>query len=66
MKAMSEGAVKLVKGHEEYYVMVCSMSVCRAGCSQCEMDKFGEWVQSDPIVGNPFMGSASPHCGGIE
>ena len=63
---MSSDAVKMVRGHKEYYVIGCSMNECPAPCVNCQMSRFSDWVQSDPAIVNPFMGKASPHCGVIK
>jgi hypothetical protein len=63
---MSEEVVKLARGHDEYFVMSCSMDRCPAQCSPCQMYRFGPWVQMTPVANNPFMGKASLHCGVIQ
>jgi hypothetical protein len=64
--AMSIEAVKMARGHGEYYVVGCSMNQCPAPCVNCQMFRFSDWVQTDPAIANPFMGKASPHCGVIK
>jgi len=63
---MSAEAVKMARGHKEYYVVGCSMNQCPAPCVNCQMSRFSDWVQTDPSIANPFMGKASPHCGVIK
>jgi len=63
---MSVEAVKMARGHKEYYVVGCSMNQCPAPCVNCQMSRFSDWVQTDPSIANPFMGKASPHCGVIR
>jgi len=63
---MSVEAVKMARGHEEYYVVGCSMNQCPAPCVDCQMWRFSDWVQTDPAIANPFMGRASPNCGVIR
>ncbi len=65
-KVMSDAAVRLVKGHKEYRIAGCAMNLCPAACAPCHMDKFGDWIQTDATVTNPFMGKTSPHCGVIK
>src|SRR5205823_2305270 len=57
---MSAEAVKMARGHKEYYVVGCSMNQCPAPCVNCQMSRFGDWVQTDAAIANPFMGKASP------
>jgi len=64
--AMSTEAVKMTRGHKEYYVIGCSMNQCPAPCENCQMWRFSDWVQTDATIANPFMGKASPHCGVIR
>lgn len=63
---MSAEAVRMARGHKEYYVVGCSMSQCPAHCVNCQMWRFGDWVQTDAAIANPFMGKASPYCGVIK
>ncbi len=63
---MSAEAVRMARGHKEYYVVGCSMNQCPAPCVNCQMSRFSDWVQTDPAIANPFMGKASPHCGVIK
>ena len=63
---MSVEAVKMARGHKEYYVSGCSMNQCPAPCVNCHMWRFSDWVQSDPAIADPFMGKASPRCGVIR
>ena len=65
---MSKGAVKLVRKHPEYFIIGCEMETdhCRAKCDPCLTANYGRWVQLDPEIGNPFMGTSSPHCGVVK
>ncbi|HZS18711.1 MAG TPA: hypothetical protein VFA51_12355 [Candidatus Udaeobacter sp.] len=63
---ISAEAVKMARGHKEYYVVGCSMNQCPAPCVNCQMWRFSDWVQTDATIANPFMGRASPHCGVIR
>ena len=52
-KKLSEQAVQLAKGRDEYYVVNCPM----AGA---------DWVQTRKTVSNPYFGSAMATCGSIK
>ena len=65
-KALSGEALRLIRGHREYLIVGCSMSQCPAPCINCQMFRFGDWVQTRLPIANPFMGKASPHCGVIK
>lgn len=65
-KALSGEALRLIRGHREYLIVGCSMSQCPAPCINCQMFRFGNWVQTKLPIANPFMGKASPHCGVIK
>ena len=59
---LSEEAIRLADRHPEYLILRCPTD-CPENCVNCRSNEFGSWVQIDPLVGNPFMGTASPHCG---
>ena len=59
---LSEEAIRLADRHREYLILRCPTD-CPENCVNCRSNEFGSWVQIDPLVGNPFMGTASPHCG---
>jgi hypothetical protein len=59
---LSEEAIRLADRHQEYLIVRCPPD-CPEKCVNCRSDEFGSWVQIDPLVGNPFMGTASPRCG---
>src|SRR5438477_3833045 len=53
---MSIEAAKMVRGHEEYYVVGCAMNECPAPCVNCQMWRFSDWVQTDPAIGIHLWG----------
>jgi hypothetical protein len=59
---LSEEAIRLADRHPEYLILRCPTD-CPENCLNCRSNEFGSWVQIDTLVGNPFMGTASPHCG---
>jgi hypothetical protein len=59
---LSLEAVRLADGHEEYLILRCPPG-CPENCVNCRSNEFGSWVQTDALVGNPFIGTESPHCG---
>jgi hypothetical protein len=59
---LSEEAIRLAEHHTEYLILRCPTD-CPEKCVNCRSNEFGSWVQVDTVVGNPFMGTASPHCG---
>jgi hypothetical protein len=59
---LSEEAIRLAERHREYLILRCPTD-CPEKCVNCRSNEFGSWVQIDTLVGNPFMGTASPHCG---
>ena len=59
---LSQEAIRLADRHPEYLILRCPTD-CPENCVNCRSNEFGSWVQIDPLVGNPFMGTASPHCG---
>ncbi len=63
---MSAEAVKMARGHKEYYIVGCTLNECPARCVNCQMYRFGNWVQTNATIANPFMGKASLHCGVIK
>lgn len=63
---MSEAAQELTYKNRDYFLMGCSMDRCPVECSSCEMAKYPNWVQLDPVVENPFTGKANPHCGIVK
>lgn len=65
-KTLSAETIPLVRGHRGYAIVGCSMSQCTAPCVNCQMFRFGNWVQATLPIANPFMGKASPHCGVIK
>jgi len=65
-EAMSSQVIKLAIGNAGYYRMGCSMGTCPAPCEPCDTVKHGDWIQTSPIVQNPFMGKAHPNCGIVK
>lgn len=65
-KVLSIEAVKLVEGQRGYFIMHCELYHCSEECLNCPMDEYGEWVQVNPVVENPFMGIEKTHCGTIK
>ena len=59
---LSEEAIRLVDHHQEYLIVRCRPD-CPEKCVNCRSNEFGSWVQMDAVIGNPFMGTLSPHCG---
>ena len=59
---LSQEAIRLANRHPEYLILRCPTD-CPENCVNCRSNEFGSWVQIDTLVGNPFMGTASPHCG---
>jgi hypothetical protein len=59
---LSQEAIRLAERHLEYVILRCPTD-CPEKCANCRSNEFGSWVQIDTLVGNPFMGTASPHCG---
>jgi hypothetical protein len=59
---LSQEAIRLADRHPEYLILRCPTD-CPENCVNCRSNEFGSWVQIDTLVGNPFMGTASPHCG---
>jgi hypothetical protein len=59
---LSQEAIRLADRHPEYLILRCPTD-CPEKCANCRSNEFGSWVQIDTAVGNPFMGTASPHCG---
>src|SRR5262245_59083625 len=59
---LSQEAIRIANHHSEYLILQCPTD-CPEKCVNCRSNEFGSWVQIDPSVGNPFMGTASPHCG---
>lgn len=57
-KVISGDVVKIARGHRDCYVMCCP--------SNCPRVFFGEWVQTYPVIENPFMGKEMMHCGMIK
>jgi hypothetical protein len=64
--AISSRVIKLASGNAGYYRMGCSMPGCPAECERCDTIKFGDWIQTSPVVQNPFMGRAHPDCGMVK
>jgi hypothetical protein len=64
--AISSRVIKLASGNAGYYRMGCSMPGCPADCERCDTIKFGDWIQTSPVVQNPFMGRAHPDCGIVK
>lgn len=65
-QAMSARVIKLASGNAGYYRMGCSMARCPAPCEPCDTVKYGDWIQTSPVVRNPFMGQAHPDCGIVK
>ena len=64
---ISSRVIKLVSGNDGYYRVGCSMpGGCPAECQPCDTIGFGDWIQTSPVVQNPFMGRAHPDCGTIK
>jgi hypothetical protein len=59
---LSQEAIRLADRHPEYLILRCPTDSPEK-CANCRSNEFGSWVQIDTAVGNPFMGTASPHCG---
>jgi hypothetical protein len=53
---------RMADRHPEYLILRCPTD-CPENCVNRRSNEFGSWVQIDTLVGNPFMGTASPHCG---
>jgi hypothetical protein len=64
--AISSHVIRLASGNDGYYRMGCSMPGCPAECERCDTIKFGDWIQTSPVVQNPFMGRAHPDCGMVK
>lgn len=65
-QAMSARVIKLASGNAGYYRIGCSMAGCPAPCEPCDTVKYGDWIQTSPLVQNPFMGRAHPDCGIVK
>jgi hypothetical protein len=61
-KRSLNSAIRLADRHQEYLILRCPTD-CPENCVNCRSNEFGSWVQIDHLVGNPFMGTASLHCG---
>jgi hypothetical protein len=59
---LSEEAIRLADHRQEYLIVRCPPD-CPEKCVNCRSNEFGSWVQLDTVIGNPFMGTLSPHCG---
>jgi len=59
---LGQEAIRLADRHPEYLILRCPTD-CPEKCANCRSNEFGSWVQIDTLVGNPFMGTASPRCG---
>ena len=66
--AISSRVIKLASGNAGYYRLGCSatMANCPAPCEPCETMKFGDWIQTSPVVKNPFMGRTHSDCGMLK
>lgn len=66
--AISRQVIKLATGNAGYYRIGCSASManCPAACEPCETLKFSDWIQTSPVVQNPFMGRVHPDCGLVK
>ena len=64
--AISSPIVKLASGNDGYYRIGCSMARCPVQCERCLTIEFGDWIQTSPVVQNPFMGRARPDCGVVK
>ena len=60
---LSRQAVKVVRNREGYYVLSCPPVGCPQKCKKCPMSRFGDWVQTNPAVENPFIGADQTGCG---
>ena len=65
-KSLSDTVIPLARGNDGYFVVGCPMGTCPAPCVNCQMSRFGDWVQSTATVGNPFLGTAGQRCGAIK
>ena len=59
---LSQEAIRLADRHTEHLILRCPTD-CPEKCVNCRSNEFGSWIQIDTLVGNPFMRTASPHCG---
>ena len=65
-KSLSDKVIPLARGNDGYFVVGCPMGTCPAPCVNCQMNRFGDWVQSTATIGNPFLGAAAPKCGAVK
>ena len=65
-KILSNKVIPLARGNDGYFIVGCPMGTCPAPCVNCQMSRFGDWVQSTATVGNPFLGAAARRCGAVK
>ena len=65
-KSLSDKVIPLAHGNDGYFVVGCPMGTCPEPCVNCQMSRFGDWVQSTATIGNPFLGAAAPKCGSVK
>lgn len=63
---LSQQAIPMARNRKGYYVMYCPPVGCPQGCEECPMWRFGEWVQVNRAVENPFTGGDQTHCGVVR
>ena len=56
-KMHSAKAIRIANDHSEYLILQCPTDGPEK-CVNCRSNEFGSWVQIDPFVGNPFVGTA--------
>jgi len=56
-RAISAAIVDMVRGRFGYYVFTCQMPT--RACLMKESD----WVQSNTVIANPYLGQFMPNCG---
>lgn len=65
-RAISSRVIKFASGNRGYYRFSCSMAACPEACEPCAAIKYGDWIQTSPLVQNPFTGKAHPNCGVVK
>ena len=65
-KRLSDKVIPLARGNDGYFIVGCPMGTCPAPCVNCQMSRFGDWLQSTVTIGNPFLGTAGKRCGAVK
>ena len=61
---LSRRAVSIARHREGYVIMYChGTTCCPKFCVSCPTPPFGDWVQIDRVVENPFAGANNIGCG---